>query len=108
MQEPDKLYYKISEVSEMLNIPAYTLRFWEKEIPQLKPHKKEGKTRRFYTADDITLLRQIKYMREDLNLPIELVISRLNNNKTDLERQQQLLHTLESIREELSEIKKQL
>ena len=104
----DKIYYKISEVSEMLDLSAPTLRYWEQVIPMLKPHKKEGKTRRFYTGDDITLLRKIKYLREDLNLPIDLVNSRLQNNQTDLEKQQQMLQLLEHIRQELTDIRKQL
>ncbi len=104
----DKLYYKISEVSKLLDIPAPTLRYWEQVMPKLKPYKHEGKTRRFYTPEDLALLRQIKHLREDLNLPIDLVNSRLENNQSDLEKQQQLLHTLMQIRTELTEIRKQL
>ena len=37
----EKVYYKISEVSEMLDVPLSKLRYWEKVIPQLAPHKKE-------------------------------------------------------------------
>lgn len=33
----DKLYYKISEVAEMLDVPVSTIRFWEKEFKELKP-----------------------------------------------------------------------
>ena len=52
MAIPEKLYYSLSEVSEMTDIEAYTLRYWEKEFPKLKPKKskkpipnfKEGKS----------------------------------------------------------------
>lgn len=37
MNEKEKLYYSITEVAEMFNINASTLRFWEKEFPNLKP-----------------------------------------------------------------------
>lgn len=104
----ERLFYKISEVSEMLNLPAPTLRYWEQVIPRLKPFKREGKTRRFYTPDDIELLRKIKYMREDLNLPIEMVNLRLENDQTDLEKQQQILQQLQQIRQELVNIRKQI
>jgi DNA-binding transcriptional MerR regulator len=36
---PDKLYFRIGEVSRLLNLPSYVLRFWETEFPQLKPSK---------------------------------------------------------------------
>ena len=34
-----KLYYNIREVAEEIGVPEHTLRFWEKEIPTLKPKK---------------------------------------------------------------------
>ena len=36
---PDKLYFRIGEVAKLCAVPAYVLRFWESEFPQLKPHK---------------------------------------------------------------------
>jgi len=36
---PDKLYFRIGDVSELLQLPAYVLRFWETEFPQLKAHQ---------------------------------------------------------------------
>ena len=36
MLEPDKKYLNISEVSERTDIPAHTLRYWEKEFKQLR------------------------------------------------------------------------
>ncbi len=33
---PDKLYFRIGEVSELCHLPAYVLRFWETEFPQLE------------------------------------------------------------------------
>ena len=34
---PDKLYFRIGEVSRLCRLPAYVLRFWETEFSQLKP-----------------------------------------------------------------------
>ena len=42
-----KMYYSIREVAEMVDIPEYTLRFWEKEIPSLKPKKAPGGARQY-------------------------------------------------------------
>jgi len=50
-------YYRISQVSKMLNIPASTLRYWEKEFKQLKPLKSKNGIR-YYSDNDIELLKR--------------------------------------------------
>ena len=51
-EETEKLYYSISEVSEMFDLNASTLRFWEKEFEVLKPAKNK-KGNRLFTAKDL-------------------------------------------------------
>ena len=51
-----KLYYSIGEVSQMCGITETTLRYWEREIPQLKP-KKAGRNIRQYTKEDLEIVR---------------------------------------------------
>ena len=46
----DKRFYKIKEVSELLDLPASTLRFWETQFTILKPRRNDGGTR-FYTPE---------------------------------------------------------
>src|SRR3954468_17921728 len=49
---PDKIYFRIGEVAELCALPAYVLRFWETEFPQLKPVK--GSTgQRMYRQKDV-------------------------------------------------------
>ncbi|MCX7995317.1 MAG: MerR family transcriptional regulator [candidate division WOR-3 bacterium] len=55
----EKEFYSIKEVSQMLEIPAYVLRYWEKEFPMLRPHRNRL-GRRFYTKKDIEIVRMIK------------------------------------------------
>jgi DNA-binding transcriptional MerR regulator len=56
---PNKLYYKIREVCEILGVEAHVLRFWESEFPALSPPKsKTGQ--RIYRPKDIELLLRIK------------------------------------------------
>ncbi len=56
---PDKLYFRIGEVSELCDLPAYVLRFWETEFPQLKPTK--GSTgQRMYRRRDVEHVIRIK------------------------------------------------
>jgi len=56
---PDKLYFRIGEVSRLCDIPAYVLRFWETEFPQLKPHK-GGTGQRLYRRRDVETVLHIK------------------------------------------------
>ena len=57
-EETEKLYYSISEVSEMFDLNASTLRFWEKEFEVLKPHKNK-KGNRLFTAKDLEQIASI-------------------------------------------------
>lgn len=53
-----KKYYSISEVCDMFAVKDYTLRYWEQEFPQLRPHKRAG-NRRYYQEKDINLIKDI-------------------------------------------------
>jgi DNA-binding transcriptional MerR regulator len=61
---PDKLYFRIGEVSRLCDIPAYVLRFWESEFPQLKPHK-GGTGQRLYRRRDVESVLHIKSLLYD-------------------------------------------
>ena len=52
------VYQSISDVAALLNVPAHVLRFWETQFIQIKPVKRVG-GRRYYRAEDVTLLQQI-------------------------------------------------
>ncbi len=57
-KSPDA-FRTISEVAEVLDIPAHVLRFWESRFTQIKPVKRGG-GRRYYRPQDIDLLRGIR------------------------------------------------
>ena len=67
---PDKLYFKIGEVSEILGVEAYVLRYWETEFPQLAP-KKSGTGHRLYRRKDVELLLRIKHLLYEKRFTIE-------------------------------------
>lgn len=67
---PDKLYFKIGEVSEILGVEPYVLRYWESEFPQLTP-KKSGTGHRLYRRKDVELLLRIKHLLYDKRFTIE-------------------------------------
>lgn len=56
---PDKLFYKIGEVSRIADIEPYVLRYWETEFPFLKPRKNKS-GQRVYIKKDLELILQIK------------------------------------------------
>src|ERR1700754_5356099 len=61
---PDKLYFRIGEVARLCDVPAYVLRFWESEFPQLKPHK-GGTGQRLYRRRDVEAVLHIKSLLYD-------------------------------------------
>lgn len=63
-QKSDAAYRTISEASELLAIPAHTLRHWETVFAPVKPLRRNG-ARRFYRPSDLKLLAGIKRLMED-------------------------------------------
>lgn len=67
---PDKLYFRIGEVSGILGVEPYVLRYWETEFPQLAP-KKSGTGHRLYRRKDVELLLLIKRLLYEKRFTIE-------------------------------------
>lgn len=67
---PDKLYFKIGEVSELLGVEPYVLRYWETEFSILQP-KKSGTGHRLYRRKDVELLLRIKHLLKEKRYTIE-------------------------------------
>jgi DNA-binding transcriptional MerR regulator len=58
---PEKLYFRIGEVARLCRLPAYVLRFWETEFPQLKPVK-SSTGQRMYRRRDVESVVRIKQL----------------------------------------------
>lgn len=56
---PDKEYFTISEVSQITQVPKYTLRYWENEFKLLRPVRKSSGQRRYH-KEDVELIFKIK------------------------------------------------
>jgi DNA-binding transcriptional MerR regulator len=67
---PDKLYFRIGEVSSLLGVETYVLRYWETEFPSLAP-KKSGTGHRLYRRKDVELLLKIKHLLYEKRFTIE-------------------------------------
>ena len=61
---PDKLYFRIGEVARLCEVPAYVLRFWESEFPQLKPNK-GGTGQRLYRRRDVEMALRVKSLLKE-------------------------------------------
>ena len=66
---PDKLYFRIGEVASLCHLPAYVLRFWESEFPQLKPVK-SSTGQRMYRKRDVESILRIKQLLYDQGFTI--------------------------------------
>ena len=67
---PNKLYFKIGEVSHLVGVEAYVLRYWESEFPGLSPRKSET-GQRMFRRKDVELLLRIKHLLYDQKFTIE-------------------------------------
>jgi len=67
---PNKLYFRIGEVSRLLGVPQYVLRYWETEFPALAP-KKSGAGHRLYRRKDVELLLEVKHLLYEKRYTIE-------------------------------------
>ena len=103
-----KLYYSIKEVAQQLGVNESTLRYWEKEFPQLKPKTQALNKVRQYTAEDMELLKTIYNPVKVRGLKLAAARKMLNENRRGADRSSEVLETLISVRSQLQELKRQL
>lgn len=96
----EKLYYSISEVADMFQVNQSNLRFWEKEFSQLKP-KRNAKGTRFYSNDDIQVIKQIIYLVNEQKLTLDGAKRKLSQKKDATAKQQEVVERLKNIKQDL-------
>jgi len=96
-----KLYYTIGEVSEMFDVNASLIRFWESEFEVLNP-KKNNKGNRLFTAEDIANLKLIYNLVREQGLTLEGAKKYLRENKKAVK------HELRADKAQFTEIEKKL
>jgi len=77
---PEKQYFKIGEVSEILDVEPYVLRYWESEFKILKPTRTRAR-QRLYHKRDLELLMEIKHLLYDEKFTIAGAKKRLQEMK---------------------------
>lgn len=96
----EKLYYSISEVAAMFDINQSNLRFWEKEFKQLSPRRNDKGTR-FYSPEDILVIKQIIYLVNEQKLTLDGAKRKLGQKKDTVAKQQEIAERLKKIKSEL-------
>ncbi len=75
----EKLFYRISEVAKKMGVTQSTLRFWEKQIPKLKP-RTNAKGNRLYTKEDIAKLEKVRFLIKDKGHTVAGAKNQLSTN----------------------------
>jgi DNA-binding transcriptional MerR regulator len=113
MENKERIYYSIGEVALELGVSIPTLRFWETEFNQIKPHKNKRGVR-FYKKEDIELLKQIHYLTKTCGYTIDGTKNYLKNKAITQSISEnsspnvEIVRSLKEIKEFLLELKETL
>jgi len=77
---PEKQYFKIGEISDILELEPYVLRYWESEFNIIKPSRTRSK-QRLYHRKDLEILVEIKHLLYDERLTVAGAKIRLQKMK---------------------------
>lgn len=104
MDIPDnKRFFRIGEVSRIIGVKPYVLRYWETEFPPIQPKRADSR-QRIYQREDIETIGEIKRLLYEEKLTVEGARRRLKSSK----KTQSVLpdNLLKEIKEELKQILK--
>lgn len=111
---PDKLFYKIGEVSRIADVEPYVLRYWETEFPFVRPRKNKS-GQRVYVKKDLELILQIKkllhqerYTIEGVRKKFETGNANIKQNINETAKKFQPNNILEHVKKRLREILSQI
>ncbi len=94
---PEKQYFKIGEVSEILDVEPYVLRYWESEFKILKPTRTRAR-QRLYHKKDLELLLEIKHLLYDEKFTIAGAKKRLQEMKKQTAAEKKATRTTKTTR----------
>lgn len=102
-----KTYFSIKEVAQQLDVTESTLRYWQKEFPQLKPKTSDSGVR-MYTEKDIEVLKVIYNLVKVRGFKIASARKMLHTNREGADKQKEVLDCLMRVRDDLKRLKAQL
>ncbi len=66
----DKRFFRIGEVSRIIGVEPYVLRYWESEFPQIRPRRADS-NQRTYQRKDLEIIMEIKRLLYEEKMTIE-------------------------------------
>ncbi len=106
-EKTGKLYYSIGEVSQMFEVNASLIRFWEKEFSVIRP-KKNKKGNRLFTQKDVDNFRLIYHLVKEKGFTLEGAKKQLREKGEAIEKEAEMLKSLKKIRSFLMDLKAEL
>jgi len=106
---PDKLYFKIGEVSKITGVESYILRYWESEFKLVKPYRTKS-NQRLYRRKDLETILKIKKMLYDQKFTIagaKKILKKNSGQESQLPlnfSQKKYINALQEIKNELKDI----
>ena len=105
--DPDKRYYSIGEVAQLLGVNASLIRFWEGEFPSIQPHNNlRGK--RMYTPEDLKNIAAIYSLVKERGFTLEGARQKLREKGGEEINRVELRARLEGIKQQLETLKQHL
>jgi DNA-binding transcriptional MerR regulator len=96
-----KRYFRIGEVSRIIGVEPYVLRYWEGEFPQIRPNRADT-NQRIYQKKDLETIMEIKRLLYEEKLTIEGARKRLK--QTSLEKKIEGRALIDELKADLNEI----
>ena len=106
--KPEKLYYTIGEVADLLGENTSLVRFWAQKFPDFIKPARNKKGNRLFTADDVSNFKLIYYLVKERGMTLEGAQNRMKDNKDGIDKSVEVISTLTNIKEKLLEISKSL
>ncbi len=103
----EKLFYTIGEVAEMFDVNTSLIRYWEREFDIIKPQRNK-KGNRLFTKNDVDNFFIIYHLVKERGLTLEGAKRKLHDNREDTINNFEVVKSLESIMEMLTEVKDML
>lgn len=102
-----KLLYSMGEVTEMFDVNASLIRYWESKFDCIKPHKNK-KGNRMFTPSDIENLKLIYHLVKEKGMTLEGANMAMKRRGKSVQRDVSILERLQHIRAMLLEVKESL
>lgn len=104
---PNKRFFKIGEVSQIVGVPTHVLRYWEREFSLVRPRRAPSK-QRVYRRADVEILLRVKSLLYDEKYTIAGARKKMRSRPQPASASMPSDQTLKEIKEELVDLRRLL